>query len=133
MSRHRNGKEWRSSAVYLEDLDRGLWPYHAKPRPDELLSSWLVRLAAGNGLKLHTFSAMAWPGVSLWNRDLDSLAPACVLDVLAARTATAVSTVQETTLRALTGRLFEEHNPNGMTAWVLPIGVYHRTRHRFGM
>jgi hypothetical protein len=118
--------------LYNEGLDSTLWPYHTKPREDELLSSWLVRLAAGNGLKLHTFSSMAWPGVSLWNRDVDNLAPEIVINLLSIRTGTARDIIRETTIAGLTGRLFEDHHPNGLTAWVLPVGVYHRTRHCFG-
>ncbi|MDQ3555642.1 MAG: TniQ family protein, partial [Gemmatimonadota bacterium] len=75
-----------------------LWPVHLKPLPDELLSSWLGRLAAAHGLKLHTFCTLAFGRRALWNRDLDRLAPPEVMEVLAERTATPPARVRETTL-----------------------------------
>ena len=42
---------------YDTGLSGRLWPAHVKPQQDELLSSWLVRLAMAHGVKLHTFSA----------------------------------------------------------------------------
>jgi hypothetical protein len=32
-----------------------LWMYHPKPLPDELLSSWLVRIAHSHDMKLLKF------------------------------------------------------------------------------
>jgi hypothetical protein len=37
------------------DFLSGYWPVVADPEPDELLSSWLHRLAFGNGLPPRTF------------------------------------------------------------------------------
>jgi len=110
-----------------------LWPAHPKPLNDELLSSWLVRLAAANSQKLHTFSKVAWPEVELWNRDVDRLAPEDVLRVVSERTGTPVTRVREATLGAFAGRLFEKHSPNGSAAWLLPLGVFHRIRRNYGL
>jgi len=74
-----------------------------------------------------------WPGVSFWNRDIDSIAPQAVLDDLARGTATEPGRVRLTTLGSLAGEAFETHSPYGHTRWVLPIGVYHRVRGRFGL
>ena len=117
----------------VRGLTSDLWPYHSKPLQDELLSCWLARLAAGNGLKLHSFTSMAWPGLSLWNRDVDNFAPPNVVSLVAARTGTDIGRAEATTLRAYQGTVFETHNAKGMTSWVLPVGVYHRTRRRFGL
>ena len=56
-------------------LSGTLWPAHPKPLPDELLSSWMVRIAGQHGLKLHTFASAVWPGISIWNRDIDRSGP----------------------------------------------------------
>jgi hypothetical protein len=96
------------------------------------LSSWVVRLAAQNALKLHTFSQMMWPAVPIWNRDIDNSATDDVLATLALRTGVAPDRVRETTLQSYEGRLFEKHNPRGSTVWLLPLGIYHRTRLRSG-
>jgi hypothetical protein len=34
-----------------------IWPVHLQPLNDELLSSWMIRLAHGNGYKAHDFYA----------------------------------------------------------------------------
>jgi len=43
------------SACKGRGVRTALWPIRYKPLPDELLSSWLVRLAHGHGLKVQTF------------------------------------------------------------------------------
>lgn len=109
------------------------WPCATYPRPDELLSSWLVRLAHDHQCKIHTFAKVAFPGVSVWNRDVDKAAPEAVLSVLARRAPASPERIHETTLKRYEGRLYEHHNPNGNTPWILPLGIYHRTRRNNGL
>ncbi len=60
----------------IAGLSGSLLPVHLKPLPDELLSSWLVRIAHGHGMKLQTFCAVIFGREkSIWNRDIDKLAP----------------------------------------------------------
>ncbi len=40
---------------------RTLWPVHLKPQEDELLSSWLARLALAHGQTVATFTSQVWP------------------------------------------------------------------------
>ncbi|WP_341536102.1 TniQ family protein [Aeromonas veronii] len=42
--------------------DLRLWPWRPRPQADELLSSWLRRIALGNSAKLHSFCHAVWPG-----------------------------------------------------------------------
>ena len=51
--------------------DLRLWPWRPRPQADELLSSWLRRIALGNSAKLHSFCHAVWPGLQIWNRDID--------------------------------------------------------------
>jgi hypothetical protein len=46
-------------------------PCSTPPRPDELLSSWLVRTAHQHCLKIQTFTKILWPNVEFWTRDID--------------------------------------------------------------
>lgn len=110
-----------------------LWPVHPKPKGDELLSSWLSRLAMGHGQKLHTFCSMMWPGMAIWNRDVDKSATAEMVLTLAKRTATSFEAARACTLAAYEGSLYERHNRFGPNPWIMPVGVYHRTRRRFGL
>jgi len=114
-------------------VSRTLWPIHLRPKKDELLSSWLVRLAMAHGLKLHTFCSTVWPGKQIWNRDIDKCADEALLDVLSRKTAVSRSDVSRTTLAAYEGYVYERHNANGNTLWIMPLGVYHRTRTGFGL
>ena len=103
-----------------------MWPWHPKPQPDELLSSWLMRIIRDYGVRPHFFCKSEWPGVQIWTRDLDKLAPESVLEGLSKRTGTHYTRVYETTLRAYEGRAFTHWNPNGNTRWILALGIYHR-------
>lgn len=115
-------------------LSGNLWPAHIKPKPDELLSSWLVRLAMAHSLKLHTFCALVWSRrKQIWNRDIDKCADKTILNLLVEKTATPPSRVAQTTLAAYEGYLYERHNPYGNTKWIMPIGIYHRTRRKYGL
>lgn len=114
-------------------LSESIWPMHLKPKDDELLSSWLVRLAIAHGMKLHTFCSLAWPGKQIWNRDIDKCADTEMLEMLSAKTGTHIKRVQATTLAAYTNILYEKHNRFGPSSWIMPIGVYHRTHKQFGL
>ncbi len=113
-------------------MDSSLWTGRPRPLEDELLSSWLIRIAAMNGVKLHTFSQQMWPHQSIWNRDIDGFAPETVLRVASDCTGVPLERVRETTLGAFSGAVFEHHQPRGLTPWILPLGIYHRTRLRHG-
>ena len=93
----------------------------------------MIRLARGNGFKVHNFYAEFFGRErQVWNRDIDHYAPAWLIDSLAARTGTTLERVRQTTLRAFESFAFERFNEVGVTRWVLPLGVFHRTRRAHG-
>jgi hypothetical protein len=118
----------------LPSKQQQFWPVHPQPLPDELLSSWLIRLAHGNGLKVQSFYG-GWLGrsIALWNRDIDRLAPPDLLAVLSASTGIDDATLASHTIRSLAGIVSEEVPVGGHTDWLLPLQVYHRTRNGFGL
>lgn len=101
-------------------LSGEVWPAHPQPRPDELFSSWLARLAHANGVSPHVLCALEWPRRRLLHIDLDRGAPPEMLERLARRASTTPARVQATTLGVLAGWLFERHDPLGRTRWLLP-------------
>jgi TniQ len=119
--------------VSKADLSSTLWPVHLKPKDDELLSSWLVRLAIAHGMKLHSFCSLTWPGKQIWNRDIDKSADAEVGQTLSEKTGTPLERVRATMLSAYESVLYERHNHFGPTSWIMPIGIYHRIRKQFGL
>ena len=108
-------------------------PIHLNPQSDEILSSWLVRLAMAHGMKVHSFSSISFPQKAIWNRDIDKSTDNDLLESLSLLTATSIQRVNETTLSSLEGFLYERHNKYGPNPWILPVGVYHRKRVQFGM
>lgn len=114
-------------------MDSKLWPIHPQPLPDELLSSWMVRLARGNGYKIHGFYTQFF-GLDrqIWNRDIDHLAPRWLISGLSERTGIPESRIEQMALRSLETYAFERLNDAGTTRWLMAIGVFHRTRRAFG-
>jgi hypothetical protein len=129
----RSGQHHQANILNDSCLSGKLWPAHLKPEQDELLSSWLVRLSMAHGQKLHTFCSLAWPGKAIWNRDIDKSADAKIVNTLSNKTATSITKVFATTLAAYEGVLYEKHNHFGPTAWLMPVGIYHRTRIQYGL
>lgn len=110
-----------------------LWPVHPHPLPDELLSSWMIRLARGNGFKVHNFCAQFFGRErQIWNRDIDHHAPPWLINALAARSGMPSERIAQTTLRSFEASAFERFNEVGATRWILPLGVFHRTRRGYG-
>lgn len=111
-----------------------LLPAHPHPKPDELLSSWLTHIAMANGIKLYRLGqAVFGSGTGIWNRDIDKSASPEIISRISEKTGTSISQVFSTTLRYYESVLYHHHNPNGNTQWILPAGVYHRTRRRRGL
>lgn len=118
----------------LYGLSGDLWPIHLKPQPDELLSSWIVRLSHAHGYKIQTMCATLFGKSSaIWNRDIDRLAPQQIGEILKHISGATFEQFENTTLRSYEGRLFEHHNANGMCRWIVPIGIFHRARRHPGL
>lgn len=119
---------------YLYGLSGTLWPIHLKPLDDELLSSWIIRLAHAHGYKIQTMCLVLFGRNSaIWNRDIDRLAPPEVIDALARISGASVEQIEKTTLRSYEGVMFERHVTGGICRWLVPLGVFHRSRSRPGL
>lgn len=115
------------------------WPCRPKPLEDELLSSWIARTAVAHGMRPVMFLRAAWPSLLVQARDIDHVGLAVVVDRMAEGTLTDSERARDTTLGALTGRLFESHAPEdrrrGGTKWVtrtdIAGGIWHRPAQQF--
>ena len=118
----------------IHGLFGSLWPVHLKPLPDELLSSWLIRLAHAHGYKVEALCRIfLGRGASMWNRDVDrSYQPELMRSVL---TATSASEQQffQTTLLSYEGTLSERYVAAGTARWLISLAIFHRTRRRPGL
>lgn len=110
-----------------------IWPAHPKPLPDELLSSWIVRVAKANGIKLQTLCWMLFGnGKSPWNRDIDRSAPHWLLHALSQHTGTNYWDIFHTTLATYRTRLYSRRQSSGQLRWILPVNNYGMRRTGFG-
>lgn len=109
-------------------------PIHPQPLPDELFTSWMVRLAFANGFALHTFySSLLSCRESIWNRDSDRHPPVVLLNCLSTATGKSIDELRNLTLSSYEGQVFEKFLISGDVPFLLPVGVYHRTRRRAGI
>lgn len=110
-----------------------LWPCHPKPFPDEILSSWIVRVAEANGVKLQR---MCWDlfgnQKSPWNRDVDRSAPKWLIKIFSDHTGLSFWDVYRTTLTTYRGILYPTRRLSGQLRWILPICTHGMQREGFG-
>lgn len=66
-----------------------LWPIRVAPQRDELLSSWIARIAASYSALSHPFLYAIWPGPGSLPADLDTEPPHALLGLLAEKTGVA--------------------------------------------
>lgn len=111
-----------------------LLPAHPKPLPDELLSSWIVRIAEANCVKLHTLSRLLFGTNqrSPWIRDIDRQAPDWIIDNICRATGTPKQEALRTTFNDYCGVLFSNLNLCGQLRWVLPIKAWSAKRKGYG-
>jgi TniQ len=118
----------------MKGLTSPLWPIHFKPLPDELLSSWLVRLAHSHGLKVQTFCNLIFGNrLQVWNRDIDRLAPEWLISELSDRTGASIEQVMDTTLQSYQGVLYHRHRASGTLSWIQSLKLHHRKFEGFGL
>lgn len=113
----------------MEELDSPLWPIHLKPRTNELLSSWMIRLAHAHGYKVERMCRVLFGrDHALWSRDVDRFSPSGVLTKLCEITGTDPERARFTTLESYGGFLSEQVQPGGHSPWILPLHIHHRQR-----
>lgn len=110
-----------------------IWPAHPKPCPDELLSSWIVRVAQANGIKLQTLSWQLFGNaVSPWNRDIDRTAPSWLISAFSKHTGQPYWDLFHTTLATYRMRLYQHRRLSGQLAWILPVNNHGMNRQSYG-
>jgi hypothetical protein len=95
-------------------MDAQVLPVRCPPLPDELLSSWLIRLAWLNAEKLYTFRRRFWthPG-SPWSRNLDLTLPDDALTNISKMTLITHKLLARHMLREYLGKLFDDIDSYG--------------------
>lgn len=75
------------------DIARDRWPVSVDPLPDELLSSWLHRLALANGIVPRSFAGALGFDERMWSPRLDLCLPRHVAKLLADQTGLAIEDI----------------------------------------
>ena len=75
------------------DIARDRWPVSVDPLPDELLSSWLHRLALANGIAPRSFAGALGFDERMWSPRLDLCLPRHVAKLLADQTGLAIEDI----------------------------------------
>jgi hypothetical protein len=104
------------------------WPYHPAPLPDELLSSWLTRIALGHGMSLTNFARAALGG-PIWTRDIDMQAPQGLIEAISIGTGVLVKRVVQTTF--LTEDVMSTRHPVEIA--VMPLSNGSGKRRTYGL
>ena len=107
------------------ELSGKLLPIHFGPKEDELLSSWLCRLALVHGLTSISFCASVLPQRHptqlIGMQDIDSYTGKEILTTLAEKTGITSARVASTTLATYEGYLFEGRSPKAWNQWIMPV------------
>jgi len=110
----------------------GLWPVHLKPQEDELLSSWLVRLAKAHALKFHEFCKIVWPEKYTSMKSIDLSPDDEILQTISEKTSTPYEQVFKTTFKSFEGLVYEKSFPCTYAFWIMPYGRYSWRQNSYG-
>lgn len=103
------------------------------PAQDELLTSYLVRLADSLGVSSHRLGAQLGDRFEIWTRDIDRSASGKMLAALAGFCDMSHEAVHGMTLQAWEATLSATGCRQGVAPWVNSVGVYHRIRKLHGL
>jgi hypothetical protein len=111
-----------------------LLPFREPPFPQEILSSWIVRLCLGLGCELQAFTTqILGTSMFLWNGDVDRQVPESAIVGLSRHTGIEPELVRSLTLQAYAGIIFNSKAQSGPLRWALPVVAYRWQTRRPGI
>lgn len=108
------------------------WTFKLEPFPDELLSSWLIRVAFAHGQTPYVFHNLHLPGLPIWSRDVDRAHTVGLLSGLSTVSGLSAHRVKAASLDRYR-QLSLGAPAHGEWPFVLAAGIYHRKRRRHGL
>jgi hypothetical protein len=104
------------------------WPSFVKPQPDELFSSWLLRMSRSHLLRYYSFCSSYFEGIGFWDRDLDKFLPEGIKDIVVNKSILKIEDINQMLLSSFYPNLYigdlSSRNP-----WFTPFSVY---SHKYG-
>lgn len=99
---------------------------------DETLSSLILRLARRHSATAHELCKLLWPNIEFWTRDIDGTISDASLRTLSVSTGIPYTELRQATLKDLSVAFGSDASMQGCVPGILPIGIYHRVRRRYG-
>ena len=96
-----------------------LWPIRPKPKQDELLSSWLCRIAEENQMQTSAFCSAVFLGERFTFREIDRTFDFEMMANLSLGTGISIDRIWEASLLSDSGYVFD-FRPAGTTEWIFP-------------
>lgn len=116
------------------NVEQNLLPIRLQPEPDELFSSWLMRLAMAHFLKLHTFTRFIFSKQMIWSNDIDNSLGDVQIEKMRLCTALPSERILATALRGYEGKMYEDHKATTtVVPWLMPLMIYRFKRTGFGL
>ena len=98
-------------------------PLCLSPQPGELVTSWLIRLAAAHGLTTPVFCNQVSGRLVRFNRDMDGVCGMKLVETMARHTGLDAASIRaHHSLAGLEGRLFPRSDRATVPRWILPMG-----------
>lgn len=116
----------------------GVWRFAPEANDDELLSSYLVRVAHAHGIGAYSFLSHHLPCTAIWNRDIDRTVLDDTIQQIAELSGNTFDCIKGMTLKLYASWLdpdfrSQEDVVRAISPWINSIGIYHTTRRRFGL
>jgi len=107
-----------------------IWPINPKPFPEELLSSWVIRVSIANSSDPVGLTGAIWGDWRTWTLDIDRSIPVEKLIILSNSSGLPVKDLMEMTLEPTIENILNRKNLNlnNIWPWVIPLGHRNRTR-----
>ena len=109
------------------------WLFHLSLQKDELLSSWLVRVAFAHGCDPLTLTGCLWPGERVWTIDLDKNLPLPLLMQLASVAQLPSNALYNASLQPIIQHISRSDDTiHKSVSWILSLGTRNR-KHTGGL
>ncbi|MCG7501080.1 TniQ family protein [Tenacibaculum sp. Mcav3-52] len=120
--------------VYIESLNKSIWPFFLKPFEEELFSSWVYRMSLECGIKPIPFTNFCFGRQRpFWNRDIDLIIPEDIINRILNCTPLSRKEILKMSLESYSGYAFEKLKLNSYNQNIGLLGITHRKRKRFGL
>lgn len=108
-------------------------PGYIPPEDNELLSSWIFRLARSHKMKPFSFVKYCLEEPALWNRDCDKFYNKKLANLLTTITPLSLNKINSLHLISYQGILYNSNINSAFTEGILNVGIQHRMRKNKGL